>query len=225
MNETIATSIINEAANQEIITQKPQSNSSKIKLAEHLVKMAREAYSKGERGKHVLSIINIAKLNSEEIDEDEKFYKDVINEKMEKNLPIPPEIEGQAPNLPLDITNIGNKELRYMYGAFNACSARANWLYSLEEAGASAAKQIAEHYIEEYVIHADRKDYGGRSKAMAILKAEAKDKYPEIIKWLDREKKHEIKANKYKRLLDTYDNACERLSREWTFRMNEREHS
>lgn len=158
-------------------------------------------------------------------DENEKYYEEALNEKIEDGLPIPHEIEGDPPNLPLDLTLLSDKEVRYLHGAFNACAARAGWLYALEETGLAAAKQIADHLEEEYIIGADRKDIGGKPKTQAFLKAEAQADNSDIIKWRRREHKHSIAANKYKRILDSYDSNCDRLSREWTMRMDEREHS
>ena len=57
---------------------------------------------------------------------------------------------------------------------------------------------------------------------MALLKAEARANNKNIEKWRKRERKHAIAANKYKRITETYDKNCERLSREWSMRTDER---
>lgn len=161
------------------------------------------------------------------LSDDEQYYQELISDKVESGLPIPHEIEGDPPELPLDITQISGKEVRFLHGAFNACAARVGWLYSLEEAGQSAASQIANHLEDEYItsLGDDRKDFGGKSKTQALLKAEASRSNPDIVKWQKRERQHANAANKYKRLLDAYDNICDRLSREWTMRTDEKQHS
>lgn len=160
------------------------------------------------------------------LDEDEEYYKVLLEKGIESGLPIPHEIEGDPPKLPLDLTSVSDKEVRFLHGAFNACAARAGWLYACEETGEAAAKQIADHLEDEYItgLGEERKDFGGKPKTQALLKAEAQRANPDIVKWRKRERQHSIAGNKYKRILDAYDGNCERLSREWTMRVNEREH-
>lgn len=156
--------------------------------------------------------------------EDELFYENSLEEQVE-NLPIPHEIEGELPELPLDLTELSDKQLIYLHGAYNAASARIGWLYAIQEAGENAAKSIVDYHEDSFIATADRKDHGGKAKAQAILKAEAAEYDPDIVVWKRRQRDHSIKAGKYKRLLERFDLVCERLSRQWTMRENERDHS
>lgn len=226
---TRAQSILNQAKLLGLITKDTSelTDDKQIKLANAIVNNAQKAYRNNERGEKVTSILFAAdvdmNVSEDDPDEDEVRYRKILEEHIESGLPIPPEIEGTPPDLPLDLTELSDKQVRWLHGAFNACSARVGWLYSVEEGGESAAKQIADHYEEQYITTTDRKDIGGKPKPQALLKAEAKQANSTIVKWRDREKKHSIKANKYKRMFEIYNNNCERLSREWTMRIQQRE--
>jgi hypothetical protein len=223
-----AIAIINEAKSYDIVDDAlPETDHQKVQLANYLVKQARKARELGENGDHITRILFTAevdhKLNEDVVDEDKAFFESALSQELESGIPIPPEIEGEPPLLPHDLTEISLSSLVYLHGAFNACSARAGWLYAYEEAAATAAAAVADHYEEEYIISADRKDLGGKPKPQVLLKAEAKKRYPKIKEYRDIQKISEIKANKYKRLLETYNNSCERLSRQFTMRQTEKE--
>jgi hypothetical protein len=226
-----AESILKEAKVHELISKdiSELEDSQKIKLANKLVENARKQSAAGRKGEAVMSILFAADVDvgvsPKDIDKDEERYQATISDHLESGLPIPPEIEGTPPKLPLDLTELSDKQVRWLHGAFNACSARVGWLYAIEEGGENAAKQIADDHEESYVVSADRKDIGGKPKSMALLKAEAKENVPDIAKWRKREKTHSIASSRYKRLFEIYNSNCERLSREWSMRVQERESS
>lgn len=216
-----ALAILNEAKNGGMLKKQiPSDNETRIKVANYIVDEARKRRENGERGAHIQNILFTADVDWSE-DEEEKKYREYINEELEDGLPIPPEIKGEIPEFPADITQVSTQLLRKLNGDFNACSARIGWLYALEEAGQSAAKQIADSHEEAYIITADRKDIGGKAKAQKLLEAEARAADKDIVKWRDREKRHANRANKYKRLLDAMNNHCDRLSREFSMRQEE----
>lgn len=233
-----AKAILNEAkANNVIDAGKPlpEDETKLVKLADQLVELARKAHKNGERGDHVTSILfaadvdhNISSGPGEPIvmpeDADDKAYQEALAEAVE-NLPVPEEIEGDVPNLPMELADLSDKQLIRLHGAFTACSARIGWLHAIEEAGEAAAKMIADHKEAEYIATADRKDIGGKAKPQALLKAEAEKADYDLAKWRKRQTQHSIKANKFRRFLDVYNLACDRLSRQWTFRIEERNHS
>lgn len=227
-----AIAVLKEAKSHDIISKPiPEDDNLKIKVADAIIDQARKAREAGENGEHVTAILFTADVDfttgeikeEEPKDEDQKFYEAAIKETVRDNLPIPKD-PPEVPELPFDFTSLADEELRFLHGAFNACLARAAWLYAINEAGESAAKKIADHYEEEYIINADRKDFGGKPKTAALLKAEAASENSAIVKWRDLEKKHSIKGNKYRRLRDIYESNVERLSREGTLRNDERKH-
>lgn len=216
--------VLNEAKSLEIITKPlPTDEDTRHKLAEAVIEQARFARKKGENGEHVTRILFIAE-SQPFLDKDEREYQSAISKEIESSLPLPPEVE-DIPTLPSDFNDISDRELIKFMGVYNACAARANWLYSIEEAGQASAKAIADYYEDEYIVSADRKDVGGKAKTAALLRAEAKKDNPAISKWRGREGNHSRKANKYKRLVDHYDLTCDRLSRIWTVKSEERKHA
>lgn len=230
-----ATSVLNTAKSFDVIDDElPVDEQTRIDLANLIIDKARKARERGENGDHVTQILWAAEVeigedgeeqyNAEE-DSDEASYKKAIQEEIEDSLPVPPEIDVEIPNIPQDFNDLSDKQIIRLIGIYNACQARANWLYAIEEAGQAAAKSIADYYEDKYIISADRKDVGGKSKTAQLLKAEAKENYPDILKWRKREKEHSRKANKYSRLRDNWDNTCDRLSRIWTIKNEERQHS
>lgn len=221
--EKRALAILNEAKAVGMLKKPvPDDNDTRLKLAEYVIEDARNRFNKGEKGKHITRILYTADVSLEqELDNDERRYLEQIEDEIETGIPVPPQIKGDVPEMPLDLTTISTTKLRQLHGAFNACAARVGWLYAYEEAGEASAKAIADHYENEYIYSADRKDIGGKPKTQQLLKIEAEKTYPQISKWRDRESKHKKKANKYKRLLDGFNLSCDRLSREFTMRDKE----
>ncbi len=228
VNRAIA--ILKEAKNQDILDKPlPEDDNLKIKVADYLVSQAHKAKEAGENGLHVTALLSLAEADFEtgEIapqDEDEKTYKEAIDEFMDNTLPVPVDPNEDAPEIPFDITSASDEQLRFLHGAYGAYFARAAYLCALEESGHSAAKQIADFHEDEYIATADRKDIGGKAKTGAVLKIEAAQADPAILKWRKREKDHERKLNKYRRFRDMYEKNVERFSREGTLRENERKH-
>lgn len=220
-----ALAILNEAKSGGMLKKQiPFDTETQIKLANYVVEEARARKDKGENGPHITNILFTADVdwtNSLKEDEDDKKFNSYLKAELENGLPIPPEIKGDIPELPMDLTIISLKELRRLHGAFNACAARVGFLYAMEETAEAAAKMIANNYEEKYIATADRKDIGGKAKAMKLLQIEAAENYPQIKKWRSRERDHSIKANQYKRLLESYNQSCDRLSREFTMRQDE----
>ncbi len=230
MNDDQALAIINVAKSHDLIDiPTPLDSSEKIKLAQELTEQAWEAKNKGNQSHAVTEILFAASItpedNPEPTNSDDDVYQRAISEQI-SSLPIPPEIEGKIEDVPLDITSLSDRELMRLHSIYNACSARANYLYAIEEAGEAACKNIADHYYEEWLIKADKYDHDAKkAKTNDILKAEAKAEVPSLAKWRKLEQKHSLEANKLKRLRDVYDNHVERLSRAWSMRVDERSHS
>lgn len=243
-----AIAILKEAKAHDVLDKPiPEDDDLKIKVADYIVGQARKAREAGEEGEHVIAILFTADVDfttgeikekgddreeneileeTEAPTEDEAFYRAAIKETVKDHLPIPKEPDDE-PELPFDLTAISDKNLRFLHGAFNACFARAAWLYAINEAGEAAAKQIADHKEDEYIVGLgdERKDFGGKAKSAALLKAEAAANDDAIVEWRDRQKKHAIQGNRYRRLRDIYESNVDRLSREGTLREDERKHA
>jgi hypothetical protein len=234
-----AQSIINEAKSHEVYEDElPEEEDDQILLAEELVEVANDAFNEGNRSEAVTSIKFAAEIlidnseNKEPEEEQTKLgrkddelyeaeYKEALTEPTE--LPIPPEIQEEIPELPLDLTELSDKEVMRFHGAFNALSARANWLYAQQEAGESAAKKIVDHMYDLWVVTANKVDPTSKKpKTKDVLRAEAIQEVDSLGIWVDRQQTHATKAKKLSRLRDIYDNNCDRLSRHWTMITEER---
>jgi hypothetical protein len=150
--------------------------------------------------------------------------KELAIAKIKKDrLPIPPELDGEPPHLPRDISAVGDLELRRLHSEFNACLARANWLVAVEEADELAARQIADYHLARAVKRAGSEPdpVTNKAKTVAVLEAEAASD-DSVREWRQRQNTHHIEAKLLKALRDTYQSNCERISREWTMRTEER---
>lgn len=238
-NEKHARAVISEAKGFGLDVGSPETNEEIIKLANQIYAYALEAREEGMKGEHIKTIINLTENFEEqpveedlpeetvpagtEDDEDKQFYMKSIEERIAENIPVPPEIEGEPPNLPIDLNELSDKEVMRLHGAFTACSARVNWLYAVEEAGEASAKFIANKKISDYIAIADKKDDETKKpKTMEVLKAEARANDEEINYWKSLQEKHEVSAKKYHLAAEIFNNNVERISRHWTMRTQER---
>lgn len=213
----------------------PETNEEVIDKAQKLYEFAVQAREEGMNGEHVTTIINVSE--SGEVFEDDKtedkqtvessldkiFYSESIRDRLPENLPVPHEIEGEAPSLPLELTDLSDNELMRLHGAFTACAARVGWLYAIEEAGEAAARLIAGKKISDYITNASKKDEEtNKPKTMEVLRGEARYYDEEVDYWLTLKEKHEVEAKRYKEVTEIFNNNVERLSRAWTMRVQER---
>jgi hypothetical protein len=236
-NAEHARAIITEAKGFGLDVGVPETDEQIVETANKIYDFAVEAQDSGMNGEHITTIIKLTenylpfeKNSTEETvpsgnddDEDKSFYLKSIEERIADNIPVPPEIEGEAPNLPVDLNELSDKEVMRLHGAFTACSARINWLYAIEEAGESAARFIANKKTSDYIASADKKDEDTKKpKTMEVLKAEARSDNEEIDYWRNLQEKHEVAAKKFHTVSEIFNNNVERLSRHWTMRTQER---
>lgn len=219
-----AEGIINEARSHGLDVPLVDNAGQKIRLAKELYEHAKAEHNRGKKGEAVIAIMYAGEVQIGDSDPDTKKYQEAIAEAVPENLPIAPDITDSPPQMPFDFVALTDEEVRYYHGAYSACASRASWLLTKEEAGKAAAKQIADHHLEEYIITADRKDaQTNKPKTMEVLKAEASTGDKKISKWRDLQRQHEIRENKIKRLFDNYSTAADRFSREMSMRQIERE--
>jgi len=236
-NAEHARAIITEAKGFGLDVGVPETDEQIVETANKIYDFAVEAQDSGMNGEHITTIIKLTenyipfeKNSTEETvpsgnddDEDKSIYLKSIEERIADNIPVPPEIEGEAPNLPVDLNELSDKEVMRLHGAFTACSARINWLYAIEEAGESAARFIANKKTSDYIASADKKDEDTKKpKTMEVLKAEARSDNEEIDYWRNLQEKHEVAAKKFHTVSEIFNNNVERLSRHWTMRTQER---
>lgn len=130
-----------------------------------------------------------------------------------ERLPIPAELpDDQIPEMPFDMTKVGEQELISLHSRFHACEARANYLVS--ELGDEAADygKLAEAKETEVRNSLDRDEYKLKDDIDAAVRSHA-----EVVAL--RQKEHDAKKElgRAKMLASNYHRDCERLR--WTFFM------
>lgn len=144
-----------------------------------------------------------------------------------ENLPIPPELEGQPPILPRDMSTLSDGQIRKLHAEYTAALARANWICSLEQADEYAAKMIAEKLEVRALAHVDKIKYVDdkpKPKSIPEIEAEAKE-HPDVVAAWDAYTELHMSLRIMKELKDSMQVTCERISREWSMREAERQFS
>lgn len=216
MNKDIAISIINEARSNGHEVTIPDYEPEIIRVARELVKEAQDAYKKGSRGELVETIIHMA----EEIPGQLSF--DTIVPPQEEKFPIPKMRSGEPPDMPNDLTEISDKQLRSLHGRFAAWESRLTWLQSQEETNEFQAKQVAEFEYMKAHSAVDRMNHDTGKALTAVeidIEAKLNDK---VIEWREKQNEHTLKIKKLKALRELCKTAADRISREGTLRQDER---
>ena len=214
----------------------PQTEDECIKEAYSIIEDARTAWDKGVRGEPVRTIINLAVSylpNPVEEYEPSGLERNIARLRDSKeyalkrirsnNLPIPPDLEGEPPSMPRDISTLSDGDLRRFHGEFNACVARANWLLSVEEADELAARHSADLLYAQAIREAAQSldSDNGRPKTKPILESEAASD-PKVLEWRQKQMEHQVSIKILKSLRDIYQQNCDRASREFTMRSESR---
>jgi len=226
MNDKLKTavSILNECKNRGYYDKPiPDSDDKIISLAETFVAKAKEQVDKGKGNQDIQIILNLGK-GLEPKDKDEERFESLVLDDID-GLPNPFKPEDIEP-MPYNLDSLTPAQIMKFLGIYNSCAAYANHMYSIEEASEAAAKIIADEAYDEWLVKAEKKDpETNKAKTNVQLVAEAMTSEPRIKKWRDIQKEHEIKAGRFKRLKDIYNDNCERLSRAFTAIQDERKYT
>lgn len=222
MDDKLALTIVNEFNSNVPKDQRIEYNSYEDlhELAEGVVHDAVEAWREGMRGETVKTILELSKSGDQPnkdvtpFEERKKAEARIAKEK----LPIPPELEGEPTQLPRDISALSNVHLRRYHGEFYAYLARANWLVAIEESDEYAADQIARHY--KAMVLRDLVANAPKDTKITALEAEASQD-GRVRKWIKLKNEHYVQVKLLKALRDTYEDSCDRMSREYTMRQSE----
>lgn len=136
-----------------------------------------------------------------------------------ERLPIPANPDWELTQVPGDVTTLSDAQVRRMHSEYNAYFSRAAWLLAQEENDLHAA----EHFYEQALGLAIRKE-AKTDKQITAAKAAAAIA-PEVLECKERVMAHAASVKKLKALVAIYDATCNRLSREWTMRSDERGNS
>lgn len=228
LDKELALEVLREAKIGEFFEGEIPSNENEvIELGEFYAKEAKNAYENiagMKRNKTVKAIINIYSMGIER--KSEKAYaqfagEDVDDVQLDKGLPIPEDLAGEASDLPIDFTEIGDIQLRKLHGEYNAYLARVRWLLAIAVNRLASVTHLRDDayrlaYKQQYLVS----ESAGSKATKDVLDAFAKDnedykKYDELVR------KHQQEVTTFKALIEIYSGNVDRLSREWTMRTDE----
>lgn len=222
----------------------PESESDCISLANDILSQAIAAQSALTQPKkeveEIIQIYNVSKLGGDTaigpyvvdtleekiIEEAKKDQPDLDkfdgNNALEKiasseGLPIPSNFEGNVEEIPLDLTQLPDLELRRLYSAYNAYHLRAAWLAGVEDSFVRDCETAKSIHLTNAIAKVSKVDDNGKQRTVTSIRDEARGN-PVYAKWNQRYSEHYNTYKSFHALEMIYDKACERLSREWTMR-------
>lgn len=131
-----------------------------------------------------------------------------------ERLPIPADPDWELLPVPGDFTTLSDVEVRRLHSQYHGYFSRATWLLVQEESDLSAAEHMHSIALSRAI-----KEIGG-DKITAAKNEALFD--PEVVNWKEKTLEHGSSVKKLKALVAIYDATCNRLSREWTMRSEER---
>lgn len=169
------------------------------------------------------------KGKTEEPADDEPDY-DALGEAIEKRIEdehyaIPKPLPDNVSDMPFDLTELSETELRQLHSAMLNYFGRASYVAKVEKALAIACKNIADDYHDQLIATIEKIDpETEKDKSATQLKAEA-EQDPTVRRWRRRERKHKEMMESMKADADIYKQNLDSLSRDWTMRIDEMDHS
>jgi hypothetical protein len=155
----------------------------------------------------------------------EELIADVEDEIRRQRLHTPGELpEGEAPELPFDLTTLSDRELQALYSAFNAYAYRVTYLLMVEDAKMRRCRDAADEIYKYLLSTWPKYDEQNKEKRVATIEAEI-EQDPNVRKWRRRQRLHDVYANAYRQERDSYIKVVDTLSRLETMRNNEFERS
>jgi len=137
-----------------------------------------------------------------------------------EGLPIPSHLDEDPPEMPRDLTECGDRELRRLHSIFNAYLNRVAYMLGLERADEKAASRILEQESKRALREVEKVDENGRNKPQHVLLAEAASD-PKVVAWDERLAQHEANLAMLYTMRDIYSGNVERISKEWRMRQDE----
>jgi len=141
-----------------------------------------------------------------------------------EGLPVPKSTEEAVPyDMPTDLTDLGDKELRRLHSAFNSYLGRARWLLAIATSNLANATHLRdEAYRSSYLYNYRKSTMEGEKLTQPVLENLSKDT-EEYKEWNEKVNKHNKDVTSWRALVEIYGGNVERLSREWTMRTDQYE--
>lgn len=138
----------------------------------------------------------------------------------QENMPIPPEIEGDPPRLPNDLSKVSDQELQSFHARFHACESRANWVISQFDDEIGGVKKLLRDRRREVAGSIGTVDSEGKK-----LTKDAKEVLIEsdvgVQQYVHQLEEIEKTVGKLKVLRDNYHQDVSTCSRQWSMRSGE----
>ena len=237
MDETVARSIVNEARSRGIDVPEGTDD---VDRAKALLRMASSAYDQGVRGADTEAIMVMGGLlerkNGEPMDPPSSQLEEppVANEEPGpptedlplaqvriEGFPVPPDPEGEPPEMPRDLTLISDRECRKLHAEFNAWLVRVLYLIGIEKSDLAGAEAMRDRALRDAKKAARTKLQEDDPKvSQAAINSRAEED-PEYEKWSARLIVHQAKLSQLYAFRDIYSGNVERLSRDWRMRVDE----
>ncbi len=141
-----------------------------------------------------------------------------------EGLPIPQAVESAySQEMPVDLTELGDKAVRRLYSAFGSYLSRARWRLAIANSNLANANHLRDEVYRTEYIRVKREAISNEEKLtiedLQNLSKETED-YKDLSKRIT---DHTSEATNWKALVEIYGGNVDRLSREWTMRTEQYE--
>lgn len=135
------------------------------------------------------------------------------------DLPVPGDLNEDAPQVPRDLTELSDREIRRFSGIYQAYLSRVTWLVATKASDAANAKHLREAELRRAVAEV-RKGHVGQKVTERQIEQEAESR-ADVEKWTERALELDDELRKLKALKEIYKETIDRLSREASMRQDE----
>jgi hypothetical protein len=165
-----------------------------------------------------------AKAASEDSDaEHDELIQAVTDRVDEEHMSVPQRPPVERVEMPFDLTECDDTEIRRLHSAFTSYYARAAYVAKLEHELERACKHVADKKLAD-VMRNISLDEKGKERQVTLVKSEAETD-DEVRLWREREFTHGQISSSFKKDVEIYEQNITSLSREWTMRTTEYNHS
>jgi type III secretion system FlhB-like substrate exporter len=137
-----------------------------------------------------------------------------------ERLPVPPEMQGDPPEMPPDISALDDGSVRRLHGQLNAYLARVDYLVSQEELARYRAKVIRDQEYDTARRNVPKVDADGKRRLAEDIDVDARAN-DVVVQWDEKLQAHDRALIELKGLQAIYSRFLSVLSREWSMRTDE----
>lgn len=137
------------------------------------------------------------------------------------HFPVPQDLENPPELMPDDLT-LGDVENRRLHSQYNALSARARYLWSIQHAKSKRCDRVVKMHMRSAMKQA--RGELGKDATVAEVRMLAEEQQ-DVAVWIDRRDRHSDLADAYKEFFEIYAENVKTLSRDLTYAGTEQEGS